>query len=107
MSVTATRGAESCVTLASSRKICPWCSWSPQFAAHRGQEGWQAEASRAPQVTAVALGDDGQGSRPRSGRGRGSWLSLRGGRPHAFEEVTDLLDLADGLGDQVFTPGPR
>ena len=82
-------------------------------AAYRVFEAGRTEAPSAGQVAAVTLDDDAQAGEPGVGTERlPGGLQHRG--PDALEQVTHLLHLTRGLGDQLLAagtempqPGPR
>jgi hypothetical protein len=76
------------------------------FSPCSGFEAGQAQPSQAGRVTIGAGKDDAHRGQPGPGAERLLGRVQRC-RPHALEQVTDLLDLADRLSEQSFASGPQ
>jgi len=76
------------------------------FSTHRGFETGRAQAPQPGRVTAGAGKDDAHPGEPGPGAERLLGRVQRR-RPHALQQVTDLLDLADRLSEQPFAAGPQ
>src|SRR5665647_2900507 len=76
------------------------------FSPYSGFEAGQAQAPQPGRVTIGAGKDDAHPGAPGPGSERLLGRVQRR-RPHALEQVTDLLDLADRLSEQPFAAGPQ
>ena len=70
------------------------------LAAHGALEPGPPQPAGAVQLATVTVGDHGHRRGPGAGLER-LRRGAQGGRPHALEEVADLLDLGGGLGEQL------